>query len=151
MKSGILILAILAILVSPANLFATEDWEKELLNDGWVRVEKYLQELSDTTWYGLKSKYTDQKGFIRYIHPDGLKISELVQNSTYRNYGIVKIKKGQLCINWKIHYSEIPCFTIWKKEKVYMIISPYGIEGSYFYGGKPTTWMVKKGNLKSFK
>ena len=149
MKWGFLNLAILAALLAPANLLATEEWEQKLKEEGWVKVEKNLQELANTTWYGLKSKYSDKRGIIHYIHSDGINISEKIKDSKILDHGIRKISRGQICIKWDSYFRQI-CRSTWKKERVYMLIPPYGLEGSLFYGGT-TTWMVKKGDIENLK
>ncbi|MCH7640460.1 MAG: hypothetical protein IH855_13540 [Bacteroidetes bacterium] len=55
MKWGILTLAILAVLVAPANLFATEEWEQKLMDEGWVKLNfRNFPERDrvNTTWFG---------------------------------------------------------------------------------------------------
>lgn len=77
MKWGILILAILAVLVAPANLFGTEEWEKELMDEGRVKLNfKNFPERDrvNTTWFGhgrSKSGYTNYEDRVFYISSDG--------------------------------------------------------------------------------
>ena len=80
MKWGMLILAIIAFFVAPANLFATEEWEKKLMDEGWVKLDfRNFPEKDrvNTTWFGhgkSESGNTSYEGLVFYISSDGKKI-----------------------------------------------------------------------------
>ena len=76
MKWGILTLAILAVLVGTANLFATEEWEKKWMDEGWVKINfdnNIFMKFSNTTWYGQVGKHKSLENSIYYIDPSGRK------------------------------------------------------------------------------
>lgn len=154
MKWGIQILAIFAVLVVPANLFATEEWEQNLMDESWVKVRQKLMDQANTTWYGTKfrsSKALCYECWVIYIDPSGINIFMKIIGTSLSDTGIREETKDGICIIWKQGGGESwdrgglkRCGrTLWKRGNLYMIVSPIGFE--------LTRWTIKKGNLENFK
>ena len=149
MKWGIPILVILALLVAPANLFATEEWEQKLMDEGWENVT--LENWADTTWYGqIMDVRRKDYDFIRYIFQDGK--NWIIMNKTIGSKSTARKLRWELKEDGKIcsvivdrdkpAYGPICGKTIWKKKNSYIIVTPLGTVLS--------KWRIEKGNLENF-
>jgi len=155
MKWGILILAILAFLVGPANLFATEQWERILLAEGWVKLNFSNfpeKDRVNTTWFGhgkSKSGITNYEGWLFHISSDGEKIFLFRKDANFSDRGTREVTKDQVCYFWETSQGgKKKCsprdWTLWKKGKITMMVwLPFGTEmGRY---------VIEKGNPQNFK
>ena len=154
MKWGILYLAILAVLVAPANSFATEEWEKDLVNDGWVKLNFTNfpeKDRVNTTWFGhgkSKSGLTNYEGWIFHISSDGKKIFHIEKNSNESDRGTREVSKDQVCYAWDLWSGQKKCspknWTLWKKGNITMVVSTD-------FGNEIGRYIIEKGNPENFK
>ena len=76
MRWAILKLVIFVVLVGPAILFATEEWEQKLMDAGWVKLNfRNFPERDrvNTTWFSLQSGVINYERVVLYISSDGRK------------------------------------------------------------------------------
>ena len=137
-----------------ADLIATETWEKELMDEGWVKVRQKLKDQANTTWYGTKFRssppFLSYEDWVIYIDPSGKNIFMKINGTSLSDTGIREETKDGICILWKQGGGESwdrgglkRCGrTLWKKGILYMIVSPVGFE--------LTRWTIKNGNLEGF-
>ena len=146
MKRGILNLAIFAVLLVPANLFAAEKWEKKWMDDGWVRVKNRLMDRADTTWYGQKGVNPSRENWIFYIDSTGKRVYFVFVKGGLIHVGTRSEEGGKICTQWEdLLGGKKLCGrnSLWKKGEMYLTISKIGFED--------TRWKMKKGNLENFK
>jgi len=144
MKWGILILAIFVFHAGSGKLFATEEWERKLMEDGWVKVEENFLTFANTTWYGQMGKRENYEFRVFYIDPSGKKafFQFFKGAKTYIGNRDVRMD-GVFCVLFKSFHFEKQCNrTMWKKGTVFMRVSGTGEEIG--------VWKIKKGNLENF-
>ena len=144
MNLRIQFLAIVALVFFSGGVFATEDWEKKLMDQGWVKLNlKELDNLKNTTWYGIKGKSTSNR--VLYINPKGKKVFFQYKKGS-KTYIIDREVKseGKVCSRSKDFWGgKEVCRTVWKKDDLRQIVSEIGyVMGEY---------TIKKGNLENFK
>ena len=148
MKWGILKMALVTLFVLPGIVFATEEWERKLMDEGWVRVKQKLMDRADTTWYGQKGLYPSRENMILYIDPSGNKTYFQFLKGSKIHIGVrSKGEGGKICIQYK-SFSEggrqkLCNRTLWKKGSLYVTVNKFGF--------KWVLWKIKRGNLENFK
>ena len=113
--------AFVLVFIFSADLPATEEWERELMDDGWIRVKEKLTDYADTTWYGQKGKQQNYEYRINYIDPSGKKTFYVhFKGAQEVHLGIREDKNdGTICIRIKSFHSEMQCNrTLWKKGDI---------------------------------
>lgn len=129
-----------------ADLAAEEEWEKKLMNEGWVKVFQKLMDNADTTWYGQEGSLPSQRSWIYYIDPTGKKVYFQFSKGGMTFTGKREVAKdGTHCIQFKGFFQgKNRCKrTLWKKGNLYQPVNEYGIPSGTIYA-------IKKGNLEKF-
>ena len=145
-----LIAAIFAVLVAPANSFAAEEWEKKLMDEGWVKLNFRNFPEGDrvnTTWFSLQSGNINYERVILFISSNGKEVFLKTQNFTDR--GTREVTKDRICYTWDTAQArQRKCsprdWTLWKKGNVTMVVSSG-------FGNEVGKYIIKKGNPENFK
>ena len=140
MNLRILNLAIVALLALPGSVLAVEDWEKKLMDEGWIKLTTDdLMAFTNITHYLVSEN--DKK--IAYIDLTGKKgISKsIIENYTTRL--LREIRDDMECFKLPDFGSYWICYSVWKRGSAYKSVHENGLNQYEL--------SIKNGNVENFK